>query len=268
MEKNTGLMELMTTFEGVKPKLSTREFANLTEDIRQHGVLTPILVYKGKIIDGHNRYRICKEYNIPFETKEMNFCSDSEAIVWIIKEQVGKRNLTPFQRCEMVLKYEPEIRADIEKRRKAAISYFRRTGEVMEAGSDTGTILGDMVGVSRNSINRVKKILAMADEETKELARAGKISIYYAYMSLTSKPTAAAQVTQNADNDANDGSGDSSDSDNCEASKLLTSLKAEEIKTAEVKQGIKDLIEKVSDGSASPKAIVEKLEALLNTLEA
>lgn len=264
MEKNTELMELMTTFEGVKPKLSTREFANLTEDIRQHGVLTPILVYKGKIIDGHNRYRICKEYNIPFETKEMNFSSDSEAIVWIIKEQVGKRNLTPFQRCEMVLKYEPEIRADIEKRRKAAISYFRRTGEVMEAGSDTGAILGDMVGVSRNSIHRVKKILAMADEETKELARAGKISIHYAYISLTSKPTTTTQATQNqnADNDAND------DSDDCEASKLLTSLKAEETKAAEVKQGIKDLIEKVSDGSASPKAIVEKLEALLNTLEA
>ena len=250
----------MTTFEGVKPKLSTREFANLTEDIRQHGVLTPILVYKGKIIDGHNRYRICKEYNIPFETKEMNFGSDGEAIVWIIKEQVGKRNLTPFQRCEMVLKYEPEIRADIEKRRKAAISYFRRTGEVMEAGSDTGTIVGDMVGVSRNSIHRVKKILAMADEETKELARTGKISIHYAYISLTSKPTAT-QATQNADNDANYGSDDG------EASKLLTSLKADEIKTAEVKQGIKDLIEKVSDGSASPKAIVERLEALLNTLE-
>ena len=262
MEKNTGLMELMTTFEGVKPKLSTREFANLTEDIRQHGVLTPILVYKGKIIDGHNRYHICKEYNIPFETKEMNFSSDSEAIIWIIKEQVGKRNLTPFQRCEMVLKYEPEIRADIEKRRKAAISYFRRTGEVMEAGSDTGTILGDMVGVSRNSIHRVKRILEIADEETKELARAGKISIHYAYMSLTSKPTTATQATQNADNESN------GDSDDCEASKLLTSLKAEETKAAEVKQGIKDLIEKVSDGSASPKAIVEKLEALLNTLEA
>ena len=259
MEKNTELMELMTTFEGVKPKLSTREFANLTEDIRQHGVLTPILVYKGKIIDGHNRYRICKEYNIPFETKEMNFSSDSEAIVWIIKEQVGKRNLTPFQRCEMVLKYEPEIKADIERHRKAAISHFRRTGEVMEAGSDTGTILGNMVGVSRHSIFRVKRILEIDDEETKELARAGKISIHYAYMSLTSKPTAA---TQNADNESN------GDSDDCEASKLLTSLKAEETKAAEVKQGIKDLIEKVSDGSASPKAIVEKLEALLNTLEA
>ena len=261
MEKNTELMTLMTTFEGVKPKLSTREFANLTEDIHQHGVLTPILVYKGKIIDGHNRYRICKEYNIPFETKEMNFSSDGEAIVWIIKEQVGKRNLTPFQRCEMVLKYESEIRADIEKRREAAVSYFRWTGEVMEAGSDTGTILGDMVGVSHNSIQRVKRILEIADEETKELARAGKISIHYAYISLTSKPTAVAQVTQNADNDANDGSDDS------EASKLLKSLKMEEIKAAEVKQGIKDMIEKVSDGSASPKAIVEKLEALLNTLE-
>ena len=263
MEKNTELKTLKTTFEGVKPRLSTREFANLTEDIRQHGVLTPILVYEGKIIDGHNRYRICKEYNIPFETKEMNFSSDGEAIVWIIKEQVGKRNLTPFQRCEMVLRYEPEIRAELAERRKAAISYFRRTGEVMEAGSDTGTILGDMVGVSRHSIFRVKRILEIADEETKELARAGKISIHYAYMSLTSKPATATQATQNqnADNDSN---GDSND---CEASKLLTSLKAEETKAAEVKQGIKDLIEKVSDGSASPKAIVEKLEALLNTLE-
>ena len=266
MEKNTELMELMTTFEGVKPKLSTREFANLTEDIRQHGVVTPILVYKGKIIDGHNRYRICKEYNIPFETKEMNFSSDSEAIAWIIKEQVGKRNLTPFQRCEMVLKYEPEIKAELEKRRKVAISHFRRTCEVMEAGSDTGTILANMAGVSRYSISCVKKILAMADEETKELARAGKISIHYAYMSLTSKPTTAAQEMQNQNTDS-DANADSDCNDDGEASKVLASLRANEVKTAEVKQGIKDLIERVSDSSASPKSIVEKLEALLNTLE-
>ena len=125
MEKNTELKTLkilMTPFDGVKPKLSAREFANLTENVRQNGVLTPILVYQDKIIDGHNRYRICKEYNIPFEIKEVNFSSDSEAIVWIIKEQVSKRNLTPFQRCEMVLRYEPEIKAELEKRRKAAIS--------------------------------------------------------------------------------------------------------------------------------------------------
>ena len=79
----------------------------------------------------------------------------------------------------------------------------------------------------------------------------------YGYIRVSSQ-------NQNTDSDAN---ADSDCNDDGEASKVLASLRANEVKTAEVKQGIKDLIEKVSDSSASPKSIVEKLEALLNTLE-
>ena len=232
-------MELITKFENVVAKHSDRELEMLTENILEHGVLDAIKVWGNVIIDGHARYHICKEYGIPFETKEMSFSSDGEAIVWIIKNQIGRRNLTPFQRCEMVLKFEPEIKADVERRRRAAISAYRSTGvKSEEISKKSRDVLADMAEVSHSSIEKVKKVLEIGDEETKRRARAGEISIHYAYSSLVCKYTSA---TQNEET-------------------------AMPLKT--IRQSIRELIAKISDGSASPKAIVEDLKALLNIVKA
>ena len=239
-------MELITKFENVVAKHSDRELEMLTENILEHGVLDAIKVWGNVIIDGHARYHICKEYGIPFETKEMNFNSEGEAIIWIIKNQLGRRNLTPFQRCEMVLKFEPEIKVEVERRRRAAISVYRSTGIKSEENSDSRksmAILADMAGVSRTSMNMVRKILEIGDEETKRRVRAGEISIHFAYNSLLCKYVPASQSEE--------------------------AEKAEEaaMPFETISQSIRELIAKVSDGSASPKVIVEELEAVLNIIE-
>ena len=239
-------MEFITKFENVVAKHSDRELEMLTENILEHGVLDAIKVWGNVIIDGHARYHICKEYGIPFETKEMNFNSEGEAIIWIIKNQLGRRNLTPFQRCEMVLKFEPEIKVEVERRRRAAISVYRSTGIKLEETSNprkSMAILADMAGVSRTSMNMVRKILEIGDEETKRRVRAGEISIRFAYNSLLCKYVPASQ-SEEAE----------------EAEKAAVPFET-------ISQSIRELIAKVSDGSASPKVIVEELEAVLNVIE-
>ena len=44
------------------PDLPDPEFAALVEDIRENGVKIPILVYRGQILDGRQRYRAQKEF--------------------------------------------------------------------------------------------------------------------------------------------------------------------------------------------------------------
>ena len=68
------------------------------------------MVWEGKIIDGHNRYRICLKHDIKFDTKDITWIKTrEEAKLWIISNQLARRNLTPDQ-----MSYLRGVRQNIE----------------------------------------------------------------------------------------------------------------------------------------------------------
>ena len=69
----------------------------LRESILEHGCLTPLVVWNGVLVDGYNRYSICMEHDIPFETVSRDFRSRYEALIWMTSNQIARRNLTPLQ---------------------------------------------------------------------------------------------------------------------------------------------------------------------------
>lgn len=96
------------------PSLREEERKQLEENILADGVvINPLIVWKGIIVDGHNRFEILKEHpEIEYTVLEKEFAGREEAIVWICKNQLGRRNLTPEQRRYLVGKqYEAEKRA-------------------------------------------------------------------------------------------------------------------------------------------------------------
>ena len=67
--------------------------------LKEERVLNPIITWNGYIVDGYTRYQILRKYPfIPFEVIEKEFSSRYEALVWICKNQLGRRNLTPEQK--------------------------------------------------------------------------------------------------------------------------------------------------------------------------
>ena len=103
-------------FEKLIPPLQDTEFSGLTKSILKYGCQEPIEIWNNTIIDGHNRYKICKANNIPFEVREMDFSDRSEALVYIIEKQFGRRNLLPFQRSELALKMKNVIQAKAKEK--------------------------------------------------------------------------------------------------------------------------------------------------------
>ena len=105
-------------FEKVIPPLTKDEYHQLEENILDDGrIMMPIAVWGDIIVDGHNRYRIAREYgDISFSTTQLDFANRYEAIAWICKNQLGRRNLSDEQKAYLLGKrYSAE--KQIEKQR-------------------------------------------------------------------------------------------------------------------------------------------------------
>lgn len=84
-------------FQSKIPPLQFEEEQQLEQNIIVEGrLLNPIITWNGYILDGHTRYRILKKHGfIKFEVKEIQLANKYEALAWICKNQLGRRNLSP-----------------------------------------------------------------------------------------------------------------------------------------------------------------------------
>jgi len=79
-------------------ELSTQEYQELFNSIRDNGLYTPIVLYNGILVSGRARLKACLELGI--EPKVMSLpesTDDKELIYFIIGENSITRNLTPKQ---------------------------------------------------------------------------------------------------------------------------------------------------------------------------
>nr|DAF99267.1 MAG TPA: putative CHROMOSOME PARTITIONING PROTEIN PARB [Siphoviridae sp. ctfza2] len=165
-------------FEKLIPPLQDTEFSGLTKSILKYGCQEPIEIWNNTIIDGHNRYKICKANNIPFEVREMDFSDRSEALVYIIEKQFGRRNLLPFQRSELAMKMKNVIQAKAKEKQEANlkqnITVSQKSDErYIKNPMRTDEELSKLAGVSRDTIRKAEKIIVEGNDEQKERARTG-----------------------------------------------------------------------------------------------
>lgn len=86
-------------FQSKIPPLTFEELNLLEANILEEGrILSPLIVWNGLIVDGHNRFAILKNHpEIEYTVLEKEFANRYEAIIWICKNQLGRRNLNPEQ---------------------------------------------------------------------------------------------------------------------------------------------------------------------------
>lgn len=167
-------------FKNLIPPLSEEEFRQLEESIKAEGCLDALSTWKGIIVDGHNRYKICQENNIPFDVRAKDFSSREEAIEWILVHQLGRRNLTDLQRIKIALRYKEVIAERMkekqaegqEKGRRTRYSGLRPIDHKPEHTTQRKE-LAKIAGVSEGNVYRAKTILEKGTPEQIERAEKG-----------------------------------------------------------------------------------------------
>lgn len=84
-------------FQALIPPLAPDELAQLEANILAEGCRDPLVAWESTLIDGHNRYAICKRHNLFFHVLRKEF-EDRDAVMdWMDRNQLGRRNLKPDQ---------------------------------------------------------------------------------------------------------------------------------------------------------------------------
>ena len=86
-------------FSALIPPLTDDERKQLEANLLADGCRDPLVVWdeKGILLDGHNRYRVCQERDITFNVRKISLPNRDAARIWIIRNQLGRRNLSPEQ---------------------------------------------------------------------------------------------------------------------------------------------------------------------------
>ncbi len=135
------------TYEDCLPPLTPEHLASLRESISQQGIQSPVIVdQNGGVIDGFARLEICDELKIQCPRIVQQFESDEERIRVRLSLNVARRQLTSKQKrvvIESYLKGDPSI---------------------------ANNHLGEILGVSENTVKSVRKEL----EATSQIAKLTK----------------------------------------------------------------------------------------------
>jgi hypothetical protein len=101
------------------PELNAVRFGELCEDIKKNGLLEPIVVHEGMILDGRHRLRACWQLGIKPRFVEFEWlqakCTPEE-YVWA--RNYARRHLTEDQRAAIVLAYKAKVAAEARERQR------------------------------------------------------------------------------------------------------------------------------------------------------
>jgi hypothetical protein len=178
MEAEQTEIRIDPDIESLIQPLSSEEFAHLEQSILEWGACRDkavVWLEERILLDGHHRKRICDAHGmlLPFELR--SFHDRNAAKLWVLKNQLARRNLSPYQKAELALAMDPFLAAQAKKRQVLA-GKKKLPQNSAEAG-ETREKIADLAGVSHDTVAKVKLIREKATDELREAVRRDEISV-------------------------------------------------------------------------------------------
>jgi hypothetical protein len=117
------------------PMIDGTAFENLKADIAKNGILEPIILFEGQILDGRNRYRAGRELGVlatgNFKTFEGSY---AEAEAYVFSTNFLRRQMTNAQKQDVIRKMIEKYPDDSNRQiaRRCGISSHASVGAVRE----------------------------------------------------------------------------------------------------------------------------------------
>ena len=149
------------------PLIKGKAFADLVADIKANGLVEPITLYEGKILEGRNRYLACQAAGVEPITREYQG-TDPAAFVW--SANFLRRHLTKSQRALAIAQFATLKKGNPHFPEDRNADYQTFVLSQPEAAK--------LAHVSRNMIQEARNILINGTEAEIAAVREGKAEVY------------------------------------------------------------------------------------------
>jgi len=159
-------LKINPKYEAIIPPLDSDEYVSLSESIKENGQYEKIKVNRDLVIlDGHHRYKICKELGIAPEYEIKHFENVIDEEIYVIESNVIRRHIPVYVKVELAKPLE-KLYAERAKQRKL-------NGTLLPNGSkvETAEKLAKLVGTSTRTYYRAKAIRERGTEDMCNEAR-------------------------------------------------------------------------------------------------
>lgn len=172
-------------FQKLIPALTAEERKDLEASLIADGCISPLVVwYKRNILlDGHNRYELCLKHDIECEIHEIVLDSRNDAMAWVIRHQLGRRNLDLSQRAMLATTLEDVY----GQQAKARMAEGGKLGG-QSRGKGTSTLTDPSKGeareqaaadmnVSAGLVHAARKVVEKGSQSLQDAVRDGDVSV-------------------------------------------------------------------------------------------
>ena len=175
------------------PVMSEKEYNAVKSDIAAHGLREPIELYQGKIIDGRNRYRMCRELGIEPATKDVTEEVDKQGdpYSYVFSKNVSRRHLSSSQRAMFAI--DANVKKHLASEAQARMKAGRAADpEQIFAQGRTADKIAALVGTNRQYIIDAEKI-AKHSSVLADKVRQGELTIAEAVKQIPPRMSAPTQ---------------------------------------------------------------------------
>jgi hypothetical protein len=154
-------------FAVLMPRMNEGDLARLAEDVRERGVLTPVVLYAGRLLDGRHRVDAAIAAGLTSVPAVQLHGTLHEALEFVLAHNVHRRHLSPSQRAMCGAR-------------------MRRDETVLAAGDGSGSInprpplqeqVAAIVGVTSRYIRDAERLLASSHQDLVAEVDADRMSL-------------------------------------------------------------------------------------------
>lgn len=207
-------LKINPRFEKFSPKKKQDEIDELRKSLKEKGYIgAAILTWHGYIVDGHNRYYMCKELGVEIgddNIEEIDLGDDAEeidAMDWMLTHQLSSKNLSVGEKLAMTDEFKKEVALENKKKKKegnklgADIANNKSVTLQLECNRNndrkdtwTDSQTAKKAGVGVGTVARYNRVMNSDDENLKEKVKSGEVTVNKAYEEVRKKETRICKI--------------------------------------------------------------------------